>query len=62
LVVQRHTWGVEGEERLWGKMLNEKLDEKLIEDPGGPPAVPGPAGMDSSEIGAGFLGRYGVCD
>ena len=53
---------MEGEERLWGKMLNEKLDEKLIEDLGGQPAVPGPAGMDSIEIGAGFLGRYGVCD
>ena len=25
---------MEGEERLWGKMLNEKLDEKLIEDRG----------------------------
>jgi len=39
----------------------EKNSPKLNENPVGPPASPGPAGMDSSETGVGIQINNGVC-
>ena len=56
---------MEGVERRWGvgKTGEEfpRVHTELDENPVGPPASPGPAGMDSSETGVGILDKDGVC-